>query len=222
MLPKETAARLFGEGDVIGLKMKTGSEKRVFYFQVETIEGPNDLADYSLGAAAATNTTGTDWDEITDSQGRYHLEPEFEKVLYQFFFGISPASAWVYRRYPSNRDLNSLIGTRAIGSGVGHIDGVKSPYYAPSYITEMFTLKGAHPAFLGYNPYSEPASITVRLYFYVTRYDVKFLGVDPSNSEEDARRVLASEDVRSRAVVRTMGGHELIDIPTWIESAMRR
>jgi len=222
MLPREAYARILSEGQILGLKMLVGSEKRIFHFRADTVEGPNDLMNYSLGAAVQTNTAGTDWDEIIDSSGRYYLEPEYEKIIYHFFFGISPAQTWIYRRYPSNKDINSLLGTRTIGSGVGHIDGIKSPYRSPSPISEMFTIKGLHPSFLGYAPYAEPASITVRLNFFVTRYDVTFLGVDPSGTDEDQKRLIAPQEARDRAKVRTTGGHELVPIPSWIESSMRR
>lgn len=223
MLPEITVARLFKEREPFGLLLLLGSERRIFYWEAETIEQPNDLADYSLGSATALATAGTGWSEITDSQGRYHLEPENEKVVYHCFFGVSPGQAWIYRRYPANKDFNSLLGTRAIGSGIGHIDGVKSPYQTPTPVSEFFTMKGQHPSFLGYHPFGEPSSITVRLYFYVTRYDVKFLGVDPSgDAEKDDKRVIAPEGVRSRAPIRTVGGHELVPVSTWIETMLRK
>lgn len=223
MLPREVYERLLGEKGLLGLKMLYDGTKRVFFWQVETIEGPNDLMDYSLGTASAQATAGTGWSEITDSQGRYHVEPEFEKIIYHIFIGISPGQAWLYRRYPSNKDINNLLGTRAIGSGIGHIDGLKSPYRAPSPTTEFFTIKSLHPSFLGYAPYLEPTSIIVRLNFFVTRYDVRFLGIDPSGSEDaDSKMVIAPADVRDRAKVRTMGGHELMDAPTWVTQLLRK
>lgn len=224
MLPSITQARILDEKAILGLVMKLGTEeKRTLYWEVQTKEGPNDLADYSLGSATAQSATGTGWNEIVDSNGRYHLEPEYERIVYHFFYGVYPQQAWVYKRYPSNKDLNSLLGTRAIGGGIGHIDGFKSPYRAPTPLTETFSMKGIHPSFLGYAPFLEPTSYTIYLYFFVTRYDVVFLGVDPAgDAEKDAVRKIASEDVRRRAVVRTMGGHELMDIPSWVESAVKR
>lgn len=223
MLPSEVVSRLFAERDVLGLTMMVGAgEKRTAFWRIDTVEGPNDLADHSLGSASAQSTSGTGWNEIVDSQGRYHLESEYEKVVYQIFYGISPGQAWVYLRYPSNRDLNSLLGTRAIGSRVGHIDGRKSPYRTPSSTTELFTMYGLHPAFLGYHPYAEPSSITVRLYFYVTRYDVTFLGVDPSGDpSKDIGRKIAPEADRQLARVRGMGGRLLVDAPQWVLTAMK-
>lgn len=206
MLPKEIVDRLFNEGDVIGLKMKMSNDEKVFYFLVNAVESPSDLEDFSLGAAAAQNTTGTDWDEIVDANGRYILEPEFENIAYQIFYGVHPSYIWTYRRYPANVDRGSLRGTRSIGDRtyrVGKIDGMTSPYRSPSSRSEFFTLKGLHPAFLGYNPYTEPASVTVRMNFYVVSYGVEQLSYPTAEQIAKAR-------------VRTMGGRTLMEAPTWV------
>ena len=97
MLPDSVVSRLLRENSVLGLIMRAGTINRVFYFNIDIVEGPDNLIDFSLGAATAQSTTGTDWDEITDSAGRYHLEPEDEDVIYHTFFGIYPRHAWLYR-----------------------------------------------------------------------------------------------------------------------------
>lgn len=222
MLPSDVVSKYLHERDILGLIMKYGSEKRVAYFEVQLVEYPNNLTDHSLGTANAQNVTGTDWDEVQDSSSRYILEPEQERVIYHFFYGISPGQAWVYRRYPTNIDTNSLIGSRRIGDNVGYISGLDSPYRTPSPLTETFTLKGVHPAYLGYNPYPEPASLNVRMNFFTARYDVRFIGVDPSNDGElDSQRRIAPDVYQRAATLRTLGGRTPVDIPTWLESAMR-
>lgn len=222
MLPSDVVKRLLNEGEVVGLLMSiAGTERRRFYFQVETAEKPILLADFSLGAATALSATGTGWSEIDDGTGRYHLEPPFEGILYQSFFGVSPGQARIYRRYPSNVDINSLLGTRTIGGNVGAISGHDSPYRSPSPLSEMWSLMGTHPSFLGYHPYALPSSITVRLNLYVMRYDVTFHGVDPSGGEQDSGRKIAPENIRSKASVRPVGGHQLVDAPVWVRNLMR-
>ena len=206
MLSSEVVKRLFDEGDVLGLKMLVGSTEGVFYFRVKTVEGPNDLDDFSLGSASAQNSTGSDWVQIQDASSRYILEPVNENIIYQVFYGIHPAYAWLYRRYPTNVDRGSLIGTRTVGDRtyrVGKIDGFKSPYRTPSPETEFFTMKGLHPSFLGYHPYLEPASITVRMNFFVVRYGVDKLDIPSSQEKEKAK-------------VRTMGGESLMQAPSWL------
>jgi hypothetical protein len=209
VLPAEVVKRLLEEGDVLGLKMGTPGNNGVpqlYYFLIDTKEGPNDLEDYSLGSATGQNTTGTDWSEITDSQGRYLLEPEFEGNIFQVYYGVYPSYAWIYRRYPSNVDRGSLRGVRTIGDRtyrVGKIDGQKSPYRTPSPLTELFTMKGMHPAFLGYHPYLEPATTTIRLNFYVTKYGVRYLS-SPTEAQ------------KAKAQVRILGGEALIEIPQWL------
>ena len=216
-LPANAVDRLLKEHEVLGLVMAWNSERPIAYFDIKTVEGPNNLAAYSMGGASAMAAAGTDWDDIVDANSRRWLEPADERVIYHIFTGVSPAQAWVYRRYPANRDINSLLSTRTIGSGAGHFDGWISPYRSPSPLTEMFTMKGTNPSFLGYNPYAEPSSITVLLYFYVTRYDVEFLGVDPTGDDKkDRARLIAPGDVRARAKVRTLGGHDAVPLqPGW-------
>lgn len=218
MLPSSVIDRLLREDQVLGLLMKRDGSKRTIYFRIETAEGPNDLMDFSLGAATAQAVAGTGWSEIQDSASRYYLEPGSQKIIYHFFFGVSPGQAWIYRRYPSNRDLNSLIATRAIGDPIGYVDGNKSPYRVPSPLTEMFSMYGMHPAFLGYNPFLEPVSITVRLNFFVVRYDVTVLGLNPVLT--GGKGLIVADNDRMQARVRPVGGHELIDVPSWIESAV--
>ena len=222
MLPSNVVVRLLREHEVLGLTMMLGSERRTAYFRVETVEGPNDLGNFSLGAASAQAVAGTGWSEIQDSANRWLLEPEYENIAYHFFFGVSPGQAWIYRAYPAGREQNSLVGTRAIGDAVGYVDGIKSPAHTPSSLTEMFTVRGTRPSFFGYHPYLEPTSITVRLNFFVTRYDMLLLGTDPSGTDVDKARKIAPEEIRRAARVRAIGGHQLVPMPTWIQSGLRK
>lgn len=212
MLPSEVVNKILAEGDILGLKFLIDSEPKIFHFRIKTVEGPNDLKEYCLGstnggvtgtAASAQNTTGTGWDEIIDSAGRYFLEPEFGNIIFQSFYGISPSIAWTYRKYPSNVDRGSLRGTRTIGGKVGAISGKDSPLSVPSPLTELFTLKGNHPTFLGYHPYLEPSSIYIYMTFYVTRYGVDYLKT-PSPEEQ------------AKAIIKTMGGETLFQAPEWL------
>lgn len=211
MLSSEIINRILKPGEVLGLQMKMANLPRTFFWKVSTVEFPDNLADYTLGSASALNLTGTAWQEITDNANHYYLEPEANKIIYQVYFGIAPGQAYIYRAYPANRAINSLIGTRPIGpppvptanpaTGVGFIDGHQSPYRQPSVLSELFCLKDTHPAFLGYHPYAEPSSITVRLYFYIVRYDVVYQGID----------------LAIPAVVRQVGGHDVADAPAWVQ-----
>ncbi|MCL0050431.1 hypothetical protein M1N22_01065, partial [Dehalococcoidia bacterium] len=189
------------------------------YFKIKTVEGPINLKSYALGAvgggvagtaALAQSVTGTGWDEIKDAAGRYWLEPEFDNILFHSFFGIDPDYAWVYRRFPSNVDRGSLIGTRDIGGKVGAISGFDSPFRNPSPQTEFFTVRGTHPSFIGYHPYLEPASTLVHLNFFIMKYGVDYLGY-PGHRDEQP-----SEEQMERAVIRTMGGHIGVPLPEWL------
>ena len=209
ILPPEAVKRLFSENDILGLKMRQGSALRVYYLRIKSVEGPNDVRDYSLGAATAQAAAGTDWNDIKDGSARYILQPQRSGVVYQAFYGIAPGYAWVYRRYPANVDLGGLQTTRTVGDRtyrIGYVDGLRSPYNSPSPETEFFTIMGTYPSFLGYHPYTEPASITVRMNFFISLYEVDWL-----------KNPTAEEVARAR--VRTMGGVTLLDAPSWLSEA---
>lgn len=206
ILPPEAINRLFVENDVIGLKMLLGSDPTIFYLLVKTVEGPNDLDDYSLGSATGQDTDGTGWNEIEDANSRYLLEPEFANIIFQAFYGVYPSYAWIYRRYPPNVDRGSLRRTRTIGDRtyrIGKVDGLTSPYHTPSSRTEFFTMEGEHPAFLGFHPRLEPSSVTIRMNFSVVRYRVEHL------KSPESQQI-------SRAKVRTMFGEDLAQAPSWL------
>lgn len=205
MLPPEVTDRLHKEGDIVALKMRRGSDIVLAYLQINTVERPNDLLDYSLGAASALATAGTGWNEILDSSSYKHLEPEFEEILYQAFYGITPSFARVYRQFPSGRDLGSLRGTRVVGTDpIGFVDGLISPYKHPSPVTEFYNIKGTYPAFFGYHPYAEPSSITVRMNFFISTYGITSIG-DTITEEE-----------KKKAKIVTMGGRTLLQVPQWL------
>jgi len=202
-LSLDAVQRLFGEGDIIALRMQESNTPKNYYFKVQSQERPNNLADFSLGSAVAQATAGTGWSEIQDSQSRNLLEPESEDTIFHIFYGIDPVTAQVYRRFPGNVDHGSLRGTRDVSGDVGYIDGWSSPYYYPSAVTEFFNIKGLNPNFNGYHPYTEPGSITVRMFFYVARYLVDYLK-QPTEAE------------KARAAVRTMGGVPLASAPEFL------
>jgi hypothetical protein len=206
--PKEVSDRFLAEGDIIALKMLDGIQTHLYPFQVDTIEVPNNYAQFSIGSATALATAGTGWNTIQDTSNRYILEPESSGIIYQVFFGVYPSFARVYRQYPSGVDRGSLTGTRSPGTDpIGFISGDMSPLLFPSVVTEFFTLRGNHPAFYGYHPYGRPATVNVRLNFYIAVYGVS--GIRRNNDDawitENSRRII------------TMGGRTLMQAPTWVK-----
>ena len=51
-----------------------------------------------------TNGDVSGWTTPTDAVGRFHLEPQEEETLYQFFTGISPSQAKLYLQYTQRED----------------------------------------------------------------------------------------------------------------------
>lgn len=107
----------------------------------------------SLGAVAANSNLAT-WNDLADVQARRQLEPYDEQIIYQSFWGVTPANARVYVQYPPRTDLGSMQNIpRVITGDIGYIDGRKSPFYGPySRTTEIITVKERYPQFQVLNP----------------------------------------------------------------------
>ena len=204
--PVAITDRFHNIGDIIALKMLEGSAVKLYPFRIEAQEYPNNRAEFSIGAATALAAAGTGWNTIQDASNRFILEPEFAEVIYQGFYGITPSIARVYRQYPSGVDRGSLVGTRNPGvDPIGYISGDLSPGLWPSPITEFYAVRGQHPAFYGYHPYARPATITVRLNFYITVYGVKCIP-DMTDAQilQEAKKII------------TLGGRTLMQAPGWV------
>ena len=173
------ASRLFDIGDIIGLYLRVEQKPTLLGFRVLGSEGPNNLYDFSLGAASALAAAGTGWSSVQDSASRYLIMPTTERVLYQIFYGVSPSHAWVYRAYPANQFRGGLVLPITIGGQYGYITGRESPRDAPQAVTETWTARDLTPAFIGYHPYGVPASLTVRMTFLIWRYDVEMIQMGP-------------------------------------------
>lgn len=221
MLPPEVIARVLGENDVIGLKLSDGAAPRIYYLRTVTKEGPSNLRDFSLGSASAMTVAGTDFDAIQDSSAANQLEPADSGVLHQFFWGISPSYVRVYLQYPGNVFRRALRGTPTVGSDVGFIDGRLSGYLHPSVQSELFTISGLNPNFNGYHPYAEPATVTVRLNFFIFRFDTEYLGITDDKLQAANLKPPSQQDIQ-RARVVTMGGlSSLIRVPSWLQDKAR-
>lgn len=197
------AGRLYHEGEVVALRMMEGATLKDYYFRIDTSEYPNNRAEFSLGSATALASAGTGWNNIQDSNNTYILEPQNENVLYQYWYGISPSVARLYRRFPPGVDRGALLQTRNPGvDPEGYIDGVTSPLRIPSPITETHVIKGLRPSYYGYHPYAIPATITVRMSFYVATYGLTHL---------------LAGDVDSKAArLITIGGRVPPQSPSWV------
>jgi len=182
---------------------------KIYYLQLLRSEWPNDLADFSIGSASAQAAAGTGWNAIQDSSSANYLEPPDENVLYQCFYGITPSYARIYRQFPASVDRGSLRGTRTVGGAVGYIDGSSSPYRAPSAMTEFHTVKELNPNFYGYHPYGRPATITIRLYFYIAKYQVR-------NISAIIRELVPDPADQAQLPVYTIGGIQLVNAPDWL------
>ena len=204
--PVAVTDRFHNVGDVVALKMLEGSAVKLYPFRIEAQEFPNNRSEFSIGAATALAAAGTGWNTIQDASNRFILEPEFAEVIYQGFYGITPSIARVYRQYPSGVDRGSLVGTRNPGvDPIGYINGDMSPGLWPSPITEFYTVRGQHPAFYGYHPYARPATITVRLNFYITMYGVTCV---PNMTDAEILRV-------AKKII-SVGGRTLMQAPGWM------
>lgn len=216
-LPSEVVQRILDEQAVIGLKLFEQATVRVYWFRTLTKEGPVNLREFSLGTASAMAVAGTGFDQIQNSAGANLLEPALTDHLHQIFFGVNPGYIQVFINYPGNVARLSLRGTRTVGGDTGYIDGAVSPFLAPSVDSELFSVKELNPNFNGFHPFAEPATPTVRINFFITRFQIEYLG------QTDAQRVGISGKVAPPATaieggrIVTMGGvDQLIQTPAWI------
>lgn len=219
-LSEAVVNKLLKEGDIVALRFRAltrGYEPTAWFFRIDSVERPNNLKDFSLGAADAMASAGTGWSTVTNSSGVRWLEPGSPLVLYQLFYGVTPSQAWVYRQYQSGEDRGSLIQTRQIGQPVGFVSGVDSSYSWPSPETEMFIVNGVYPAFNGYHPYGEPASITVFMNFFVSAYGLTDLNPLVKDAEGLNKQTPEAVKIRQAARYYTMGGRTLMDPPNWLQ-----
>jgi len=208
MLPEALVAATHKIGDIVGLQLgeAAGAGAKIYSLEVTRVEGPNDLADYSIGTATAMSSDGTGWNAIQNTASANWLEPEDERTLYQIWYGITPSYARIYRQYPGGTDRGSLRGTRAVGSANGFIDGTDTPYRYPSPRTMFHTVKGLNPNFNGYHPYAIPATTpNIYLWFYVMKYQVRNITGEMTAEKETRQQVF------------TVGGIQpLVTAPTWL------
>lgn len=213
-LPQTVAVRVLVPGDMLGLRMATGSGdlSRTFWWRIDTAE-PAKLEDFSIGAANAQAVAGTTWNEILKSgTNQSYLEPDQRGIINQLWWGVTPSIAWVYLQYPPSRDRLSLLGTRAIGDQQGYWTGRQSSPSIPAPETELYTMNGLHPAFNGYHPFLAPASITVRLTFWLWRFGASLVGV----TSPDEAVPQGVPGVIGRTLLRSVGGISLVAAPLWV------
>ena len=177
---------------------------------------PSGLKDYNLAynsstTTHATVTTTADWDEATDSAGRYYLEPQTDHRdnIYQIFWGGWPISADIqfFMQFLTREDRWSLIGTRAVPGDVGYLDSEATPYNNPSIQSELFTMNEIHPAFKVYNATLNTQTI------YQNFMIMKYL-YQPIKDEALIRELLTPGQRRCKKYV--MGGiDKKIRAPNW-------
>lgn len=129
-----------------------------------------NLQPWALGPVAAGGNLAA-YDEVQDANSRHYLEPYTPDVIYQTFWGVSPAQSRIKWQYPVRTDLGSMLNVaRTLTDNVGFVDGNKSPFWGPySDTTEVFTVKDQYPAFQVHNPTSD-AITNVMLNFDQAQY----------------------------------------------------
>jgi hypothetical protein len=212
-LPIDVVERILDERNVVGLKfLDPQGAIRIYWLRVLSKEGPVNLRNFNLGDAAAMQVAGTDWNAIQDGTAKNYLEPSADHILYQIFYGISPSPARLFFRYLANVDRWSLRGTRTVGGKVGYIEGRSTRYLTPAIQSELFTVKGLNPNFLGYHPYAEPATQTIRMNFFIHKFAVEFM--------RSSLPLEGDQEISQRGRIVTMGGiSPIIPAPDWLVSA---
>jgi hypothetical protein len=139
------------------------------------------LEPWPLGAIAARGNLAV-FDSIQDAQSNHFLEPYTNDIIYQTFWGVTPARVRVYPQFPPYTDLGSMqqnprtvnpTGATSAGD-VGYIDGETSPFHGPfSKKTEFFTVKEKYPQFQAFNPlYDAMYNAMIRFDQYQYSYQI--------------------------------------------------
>ena len=163
-----------------------------------------------------TNGDVSGWTTPTDAVGRFHLEPQEEETLYQFFTGISPSQAKLYLQYTQREDRMSLIAPRPVPGVIGFWDGEVTSYHDPSPCTELWSVHDLVPYFNMENPHSSGVFcntmdwVPISTSFWITPFTYQVI-----RDTELVKRFLRGE---RRCTVRTMGdGHRPIKAPAWLK-----
>lgn len=189
--------RLFlKEGYLLAVQMVDTQKRTNFFFRVLSLE--ECPYQYSFSALAAAASSG--WIRPQDSANRYILSSPEKSLVNHVFVGVFPTRAEMYLQYPLDRDKNSLVSTRTVGSGIGiFTDGKRSPYYEPSPRTELVAIYGIEPAFNAYSP----VACTPKLYIYAVQYRVSDPIIPPAEEQKKARII-------------GIYGKTLADCPDWL------
>ena len=142
---------------------------------------------------------------------KYMMEPKDESLIYHMCWGASPSVAQIYMYYPANQSLQDLRDIRTESDEeFGFIYGRDSPYHNPNpQLTEVFTLKGIHPAWKARIPSSCSATTYPCLMRFVMRkYKVEVL-MNTKDTPVDARAA-------SLASRRSFAGLSGVDVPDWL------
>ncbi len=195
------------EGQFLGLGFSDG-----FYcFRIMGREITN-LKPYQIESALAAAGTSSSWNTIpnssTDSREQISPTKEHKDQIYQVRYGVYPSRMQIYTQYVSRQDRGSLVGTRAEGGAVGHVDGEDSPYMYPNEISEFFSIYERSPVFKAYNP--TPSTSEVDLNFRIAKlyyWTIK---------KKDLLIKLLSGEKRCKFYTIGLPGENPVNAPTWL------
>jgi len=196
-------------GQMLAVQMIENQSRKHYYFRILGVE--ETPYPYSFGAISAGSSSG--WKRPQDAQTRYFLEAAEESVAIHHFTGVSPTRAEIYLQYPLDKDRNSLVGSRTVGSGIGiFAEGKNSPYRDPSPRTELLSLKDIGPAFNAYTP----VAATVRVFFWAVCYRITppITAVMDRISKPEEQML---DEERRRARVLPIFGKTPTEAPSWLQ-----
>lgn len=163
--------RLVDTGHFVGLKFSQGW---LFVHVLETeyveLKPWILLNENDNRAAIASNTAGSQDDEIVDEVGRQLIEPDDDEqnLVFQVFVGASPSKIQIFPIFGRDRRPN-LTGGSEPGDPHFLFNGYDSPYNNPSEQAEFFLLDAIDSlSFQAYNPL--PESTEARLSFHVNKF----------------------------------------------------
>jgi len=155
---------LLKENQNIGFVLREGA-----VFAVVTAK---EFFKYRYTGSSLSSNEQSDFDTLTDAEGRNILEVRDSLHCYHLFIGIRPRPIRMFIEYPKGERIGNLdIKPVAVRETWGYICGNESPFQEPTERGELFVVKGVDVAFSFWNP--TDTTLTPELNIVGERYKLR-------------------------------------------------
>lgn len=216
MRNKYNHSRLLREGHYAGLKFDEGwlfiQVVGTEYVELKPFVLRNNDDERALIQAGES---GSDTDEIRDSQDRKVLEPDDSErnSIFQIMYGVAPSRMRIFSLYGRERN-KSLQDFDEPGDPAAFVNGFDSPYNNPTQEAEVFYVNSMSPLRLqAYNPMDEDEEARLSFHINKLRYNVvtdRGLMKSMLQGTQPARLSMLGGGIQNR---------DQVGIPNWVQEA---